>query len=230
MAACQYNTQVKILKTDNAQELTSRWFEDGLAKLGVKHKLSIAYIHKTNGIAERFNRTVTASARALLFDSGLPLSLWGEVLTHAIYIKNRMPHVSLGNKSPHEVLTGEIPDLGYLQPFGASARVFILQEKCKTGGKLLARSVGGFLVGCGCQRDRYHFWIPTLHRIVISRDFKARMVVPHPEVITVETASAEQLTDSLAAEALSVPGPALAPVTQISPSMTEFCDRHPNLF
>ena len=90
LAACQYNTQVKVLQTDNVGALTSRWFEDGLAKLGVKHKLSIAYIHETNGIAERFNRTITWSARALLFDSELPLSLWGEALTHAIYTKNQM--------------------------------------------------------------------------------------------------------------------------------------------
>jgi len=28
LAACQYDTQVKVLQTDNAGELTSLWFED----------------------------------------------------------------------------------------------------------------------------------------------------------------------------------------------------------
>jgi len=88
LAACQYDTTVKVVQTDNAGELTSKWFEDELAKLGVRHKLSIAYIHETNRIAERFNRTVTASACTLLFDSGLPLSLCGEALTHAVYTRN----------------------------------------------------------------------------------------------------------------------------------------------
>ena len=74
LAARQYNTQVKVLQTENAGELTSCWLKDGLPKLVVKHKLSIAYIHETNGMAERLNSTVTASARTLLFDSGLPLS------------------------------------------------------------------------------------------------------------------------------------------------------------
>ena len=157
LAACQYNTKVKVLQTDNAGDLTSRWFEDGLAKLGVKHKLSIAYIHETNGTAERFNRTVTGSAHTLLFDSGLPLSLWGEALTLAGYTKNRMPHASLNNKSPHEVLTGEMSNLEYLQPFGSPAHVFTPEERPRVGGKLLARSAEGFLVGYGEQRNHYRF-------------------------------------------------------------------------
>jgi len=114
LAERQYDTRVKVVQTDNAGELTSGWFVEGLARLGVKHKLSIAYIHETNGTAERFNHTVTSSARALLFDSGLPLTLWGKALIHVIYTKNRMPHASLDGRSPQEVLEGNISDLGHL--------------------------------------------------------------------------------------------------------------------
>jgi len=88
LAACQQDTEVKVLQTDNSGPLTSRWFEDGIAKLGIKQNLSFAYMHETNGIAERFNQTITGSARTLLFDSCFPLSLWGEALTHAVYTKN----------------------------------------------------------------------------------------------------------------------------------------------
>ena len=160
LAACQYETKVKVLQTNNAGELTSGRFDDGLAKLGVNHKLSIAYIHEMNGIAERFNCRVTGSARTLLFDSGLPLSLWGEALTHAVYTKNPMPAASLDNQSPYEVLTGERPDLEHLQPFGSPGHVFVPEERRRTGGKLLPRSIEGFLVGYGGQRNHYRFWIP----------------------------------------------------------------------
>jgi len=153
LAERQYDVSIKIVQTDNAGELTSHWFENGLAKLGVKHKLSIAYIHETNGTAGRFNRTVTGSARALLFDSGLPLSMWGEALTQAIYTRNRMPQASLNGQSLNEVLTGEMPDLRHLQPFGSPAHVLIPEEKRRTAGKLLARTVEGFLVGYGEQRN-----------------------------------------------------------------------------
>jgi len=191
LAERQYDTRVKVVQTDNAGELTSGWFEEGLARLGVKYKLSIAYIHETNGTAKRFNRTVTSSARALLFDSGLPLTLWGETLTHAIYTKNQMPHASLDGRSPQEVLEGNIPDLGHLQPFGSPAHVFIPEEKRRTAGKLLARTVEGFLVCYAEQRNQYRFWIPSLGRVVVSRDFKARVVTSAPEVISIETAPVE---------------------------------------
>ena len=229
LAACQYDTKVKVLQTDNAGELTSNWFEDELAKLRVRHKLSIAYIHETNGMAERFNRTVTASARTLLFDSGLPLSLWGEALTHSVYTKNRIPCIALDNKFPHEVLTGEVPDLGYLQPFGSPAHVFIPEERRKTGGKLHARSVEGFLAGYGQQRNHYRFWIPSLHRVVISRDFKARVVLPPPEEITIDDSAVETEAIRLAAKNTATSA-APSTVPRVPASIAEIHDRYPNLF
>ncbi|PUU82606.1 hypothetical protein B9Z19DRAFT_897212, partial [Tuber borchii] len=98
----------------------------------------------------------------------LPLTIWGEALTHAVYTRNRMPHATLNNQSPYEVLTGEMPDLGYLQLFGSPAHVFVPEERLKMKGKLLAGSVEGFLVDYGQQRNHYRFWIPSLHRVVIS--------------------------------------------------------------
>jgi len=228
LAACQYDKKVKVLQTDNAGELTSKWFEDELAKLGVRHKLSIAYIHETNGMAERFSRTVSASARTLLFDSGLPLSLWGEALTHSVYTKNRIPCIALDNKSPHEVLTAEVPDLGYLQPFGSPAHVFIPEERRKTGRKLLARSVEGFLAGYGQQRNHYRFWIPSLHRVVISRDFKARVVLPPPEEITIDDSAVETEAIRLAAKNTATSA-APSTVPRVPASIAEIHDRYPNL-
>jgi hypothetical protein len=157
----QHNIKVKKVQTDNAGELTSRWFEDGLAKLGVKHKLSIAYIHETNGIAEGFNRTVTESAHALLFDSNLSLSLWAEANAHATYTKNRIPHASLEGKPPIAVVEGKRANLGHLQPFGSPVHIFVPEKKRRVAGKLLARSDEGFLVGYTDQRNRYRFWIPA---------------------------------------------------------------------
>jgi len=97
-----------------------------------------------------------------------------------------MPHPTLSDRSSHKVLTGEIPALRSLQAFGSPAHVFVLEERHRTRGKLLARRVDGFLVGYGEQRNHYRFWIPSLHRVVISRDCKARVVTLPPEVITVD--------------------------------------------
>lgn len=36
---CQHSTTVKTVQSDNAGELTSNWFEKGLADLGIKHTI-----------------------------------------------------------------------------------------------------------------------------------------------------------------------------------------------
>ena len=230
LAERQYDVSIKIVQTYNAGELTSHWFENGTAKLGIKHKLSIAYIHETNGTAERFNHRVTGSARALLFDSGLPLTRWGEAQTQAIYTWNRMPHASLNAQSPYEVLTGEMPDLGHLQSFGSPAHVFIPQVKRGTAGKLLARTVEGFLVGYGEHRNHYRFWIPSHSRVVISRDFKARIVTSAPEVITIDNSSPDSIPASSSTKPAQIP---LASQTDSSShpfSIAEIHAQYPDLF
>lgn len=174
----QHEVKVKRVQTDNAGELTSNWFEKGLADLGIKHDMSIAYIHETNGMAERFNRTITSSARALLYDSGLPLGLWAEAVTHASYTKNRMPHVSLGGKSPLEAISKKKPHLGHLQPFGSPAYVYIPEERRSIAGKLKERAEEGYLVGYTDLSNRYRFWVPNQNRITISRDFRPRLGAP----------------------------------------------------
>jgi len=230
LAERQYDTRVKVVQTDNAGELTSGWFEEGLARLGVKHKLSIAYIHETNGTAERFNRTVTSSARALLFDSGLPLTMWGEAITQAIYTKNRMPHTSLEGRSPQEVPEGNTPDLGHLQTFGSPAHVFIPEAKWRTAGKLLARTVEGFLVGYAEQRNQYRFWIPSLGRVVVSHDFKARVVTSAPDVISIETAPVESPSMSPATCDPKATDSSCRPDAWQPTSFAEIRDHYPNLF
>jgi len=108
-----------------------------------------------------------------------------------------------------------MPDLGYLQPFGSPAHVFVPEERRRTKGKLLARSGEGFLVGYGQQRNQYRFWIPSLHRVVISRDFKGRVVMPPSEVITIDTLA----SDAAPSTARLVPA-----------SLAETHDHYPNLF
>lgn len=57
-------------------------------------------------------------ARALLFQSSLPLEYWGDcVLTSAFFI-NRLPSPVLGNISPFERLTSKVPDYVSLKAFG----------------------------------------------------------------------------------------------------------------
>lgn len=104
----QMGQKVKIFKSDNGGEYTSKSLLNYFKSVGIKIENSIPRIHETNGLAERFNRTITTMSRTSLIDSELPQSLWAEAVAYAVYTKNRLPH-SFNKKSPFEMFFGEKP-------------------------------------------------------------------------------------------------------------------------
>ncbi|POS85882.1 hypothetical protein EPUL_002865, partial [Erysiphe pulchra] len=81
-------------------QLVQRFF----VKNGIDHENSPPYEHELNGVAERFNRKIVTKARAMLLD--LPRFLWAEVTASAVYLYNRIPHRTIENKLPIELLYG----------------------------------------------------------------------------------------------------------------------------
>ncbi|GKC31474.1 ribonuclease H-like domain-containing protein [Tanacetum coccineum] len=57
-----------------------------------------------NGIAERKHRHLLNVARSLLFQSGLPLSMWTESILIVVYLINKLPSFVLDGKSPFELV------------------------------------------------------------------------------------------------------------------------------
>ena len=72
-----------------------------------------------NGMVENPNKTLGKLTRALLYNAGLGSEYWSYALTHAVYLKNRLPHAAHGfKKTPFECLTGLKPDLSTLKVWG----------------------------------------------------------------------------------------------------------------
>jgi hypothetical protein len=59
-----------------------------LQAAGMTQKLTAHDTPEHNGVAERLNRTLLQKVRAMLHDSGLPCTLWGEEVRHAVWLKN----------------------------------------------------------------------------------------------------------------------------------------------
>ena len=73
---------------------------------------------------------------AMLINSNLPLSFWGEALFTACHIGNRILHKGY-DKTPYELLKGRRPNINYLKVWGCIAYVIDLSQrrpKCGTKG------------------------------------------------------------------------------------------------
>ena len=74
-----------------------------------------------NGVTERFNRTITETAKCLRLNAELPKIFWAEAVDMACYIINRSPRVALDGKVTEEVWIGQEVDYSFMRVFGCPA-------------------------------------------------------------------------------------------------------------
>ncbi|CAN1189995.1 Retrovirus-related Pol polyprotein from transposon TNT 1-94 [Linum perenne] len=111
----QFDKKIRIIRSDQGQEFHMR---DFYAEQGIYHQTSCVERQQQNGRVERKHQDILNTARALKFQSGLPLSFWGDCVLHSVHILNRLPTTILSNKTPFEVLYGTKPDYSHLRVFG----------------------------------------------------------------------------------------------------------------
>ncbi|GJR80091.1 putative ribonuclease H-like domain-containing protein [Tanacetum coccineum] len=111
---------------------------------GIKREYSNARTPQQNGVAERKNRTLIEAARTMLADLFLPNTFWVEAVSTAGYVLNRVLMTKPQNKTPYELITGKIPIISYIRPFGCHVTILNTIDHL---GKFDGKSDEGFLVG-----------------------------------------------------------------------------------
>eukprot|EP00795_Rhopilema_esculentum_P015799 gene15799-biopygen5210 len=119
-AACKIGT----LRTDNGGEFVSNDFENLLKRKGIKHETSVPHSPQQNGVAERMNRTLVESAKAMMNHAGLSKTFWAEAVNTAAYIRNRVI-TSASGQTPYEKWYGKPPDVSHFRVFGCIAYAHI---------------------------------------------------------------------------------------------------------
>lgn len=165
----QSGKQIKTLRSDNGGEYIYDIFKDFCISIGIKREFSIPYNPQENGVAERKNRSIIESTKAMIHDQNLHISFWGEASNTAVYIQNHCPHSVLDNITPEEVFSRIKPDLSHLHIFGCPVYVYIPKEK-RT--KLEPSRKKGVFIGYSENSKGYKIYIPGQKTIEISRDVK----------------------------------------------------------
>jgi len=115
MVETQYHTKVCSVRSDNAHELK---FNELFAKEGIKADHPCPETPEQNFVVERKHQHLLNVARALMFQSGIPLEYWGDCVLTAVFLINRLLSPVINNETPYERLTKGKPDYSSLKAFG----------------------------------------------------------------------------------------------------------------
>nr|GEW23321.1 putative ribonuclease H-like domain-containing protein [Tanacetum cinerariifolium] len=139
----QINKKVKAIRCDNGTEFRNVKLIDLYGEKGIKRDYSNARTPQKNRVAERKNRTLIEAARSMLADSKLPTMFWTEAVSTACYVLNRVS-ITNHNKTPYELLSGKVPNISHLKPFGCQVTILNTSDHL---GKFKGKANEGFLVG-----------------------------------------------------------------------------------
>jgi hypothetical protein len=159
--------KIKILRSDNGGEYTSKEFVNFCKDVGIKRELTTPYKPQKNGVAERKNKTIMEAMKTMIHDQDLPMCLWAKAAMAAVYVQNQLSHSALGLKTPKEMFTRKKPKVSHLKIFGCPVFIHIPKEK---RNKLEPSRKKGIFVGYCKVSKALRIYIPGHHHIEISRD------------------------------------------------------------
>src|SRR5271157_1526372 len=123
----QTGHKIRRFRTDNGTEYVNQFLKEFFTTEGIINDTTAPYSPQSNGVAERFNQTITTMARCILKD--LPTSLWAEAIAWSVYTKNRLPHSTISFKISFEIFHGHLSSLDYLRSFGTLCIIHIIPEE-----------------------------------------------------------------------------------------------------
>ncbi|KAJ0484991.1 putative RNA-directed DNA polymerase [Helianthus annuus] len=127
----QFKKKIKIIRSDNGTEFVNNQMHSFCISKGILHQTSCAYTPQQNGVVERKHGHLLNTARALMFQGGLPLRFWSDCVLTAVYLINRLPSYVLNGRSPFEMMFEFKPSLSHLRNFGCLCFSTVLHDSDK---------------------------------------------------------------------------------------------------
>jgi len=169
----QQHLRMYRFRLDKAGENVGRNIQEFTQENGMLLEYSPAYASQSNGVAERCIQDIWKMARAMLFGSDLEVDLWAEAISHAVWLRNRLPSSAIKNNIPLNLWSGKTPDFSTLVCFGQPGYSFIYRPHTVANKKLLVRSELTYFVGMHSTTRLYRVYCPTTKSVreVRAADF-----------------------------------------------------------
>ena len=168
MVQTQFGKSIKMIRSDNAYELgSSKEASQFFQEKGIIHQTSCRSSPQQNGVVERKHKHMLVTARALLFQSNLPIKFWGDCVLTATYLINRFPTKVLNGDTPFFKLYRKQPQYSHLKSFGCLCFRSTLKEK---RSKFSPRASPTVFIGYPYGKKAYKLYDLESHKVIISRD------------------------------------------------------------
>lgn len=152
-----------LVCSDRGGEFTGRGLVKFLEDRHIKTLVSEPYHPEHNGRAERANRTILESMRAVVSSSNIKKSHWHEILKSSCLARNQIPRKGETN-SPWSLMHNyDLPNT-YLKPVGTP--VVYLRMRQEKGAKFKQKGREGILIGF--NTPLLHYQILTTEGTVIN--------------------------------------------------------------
>ena len=156
------------LRTDNGGEYISTDFQEYLASKRIEHQLTVPHSPQQNGVAERQNRTLMESARAMLSHSNLPNKFWAEAIATVAYLRNcTTTSANEVQLTPFEKWYGHKPNISHLRVFGCAAYSHVPN---KERGKVDKKAQRMCFIGYSKNPKGYRLIDLSTNKVVTRRD------------------------------------------------------------
>ena len=166
LQVAQFDRKLVEFHSDNGTEFLTGRLQSYFRSVGVRMTQQTKHTPQMNGIAERANRTVLETARAMLAHAGLPKSYWPFAMVAAVFAYNKVLINQRTQKTAYEAYTGTKPSLKKVKVFGCDAHYYVHDEdRNKMDNKMRP------CIHLGWSIDKHSYIVldPALNKVVISK-------------------------------------------------------------
>ena len=163
----QFNTSIRILRSDNAKEYFSTSFSSFMSSHGILHQSSCAYTPQQNRVAERKNCHLIKTVRTLLLHHKVPQRFWWDAILNACYLINCMSSSICMIKSL--ILSYYLINLSFTS-LPVSLVVCFVHILTPGQDKLSTKATKCVFLGYSRIQRGYHYYSPDINHYFISAD------------------------------------------------------------